>query len=196
MQLQLHPQGVTSVFAIEISAQNSFTAITIRLLLFGGDLLHRALFISLVLSTAVASAVIPSLPANAQKQPPRPKGQFNPHPSTEFDSVPLKEAPPMPLLPQYTGKGMKFENAITMPNFKSSAVYTVLYSVKEPPDLVHEWYMQNLPSGGWVFPKQGATSETIMASLPAKGASVAIQVMGSSRPGFRTSLRIKYSVPR
>jgi hypothetical protein len=147
-------------------------------------------FVSVLSTVPSASAQDNKQPPSATKRPPMTK---NPHPTTEFDTLTLKEAPPMPLLPAYTGKGMKFDSANTCPNFRFGTSYTVRYRLKEAPDIVRDWYLGALTGSGWRVQGDQLSKTNIIAMHTKQKASCGIMVQPLSKmSAYKTMLMIQY----
>lgn len=155
---------------------------------------------ALLLSSALLSAEAPAMaqqpPAQTQqgsKKDSRPPIKKNdPHPTSEFDTTILTTMPPMPLMPEFTGKGTKLVNALTYPNFRYGKCYTVRFNAKEPPSLVHEWYVSALPAAGWKINPNQQDATTLVAKHTKQLASCTVVVQPSGAEGFKTEVMIRY----
>lgn len=116
----------------------------------------------------------------------------SPHPTTEFDTTVLKEYPPMRLLPQYTGKNVKFVNAMSYPNFKFGTCYTVRQLLKEPQAQVLDWYSGALQTTGWKVNSQQSNQNTLVAQHTRELASCTLMMQPTAAPGYKTEITIKY----
>lgn len=131
-------------------------------------------------------------PQQGQKNNRPPIKKNDPHPTNEFDTNILTTMPPMPLLPEYTGKGFKLVNALTYPNFKFGKCYTVRINAKEPASVIHEWYLSALPASGWRLNTEQVDATTIVAKHTKQLASCTIVVQPSGASDFRTEIMIRY----
>lgn len=127
-----------------------------------------------------------------QQQQKRPPGKKESHPTNEFDTTILTTMPPMPLLPEYTGKGWKIVNALTYPNFKHGKCYTVRFNAREPQPMVHDWYMAALPMSGWKLKAEQTDNTTIVAKHTKQLATCTVVVQPSGDAEFRTEVMIRY----
>lgn len=132
----------------------------------------------------------------AAPRPPKPVKQSNPHPTSEYDTVHMKEPPEIGIVPTYSGKGAKFDNGLAYPNLKSTICYTLRYHIKEPQSTVHEWYCSSLPSYGWTINPQQLTETQIIARHKKVPATLAVYVDKSIAPGFKTDLLVRYREAR
>lgn len=143
---------------------------------------------------AVISFATSSL-ANPPK-PPKPTSQHNPHPTSEYDTVHIKEPPDIGIVPMYTGKGAQFVNGLTYPNLKNTVCYTLRFNAKEPMNVVQEWYLSSLPGFGWVINPKQVTSSQVIARHKKVTATIAVYLERSAAPGFKTDILVRYRESR
>ena len=147
---------------------------------------------ALTVALSLASLMLVGSATAQEKQEPKPIVKGNPHPTTEYDTTILTTMPPMPLLPEYSGKGAKLVNALTYPNLKHGKCYTVRMNLIEAQPVVHDWYLHALYGSGWKIKDDQLDQSTIVARHTKERASCTIVVQQSATPGFKTEVMIRY----
>jgi hypothetical protein len=91
----------------------------------------------------------PSTSTGEQLAPTRPKLPFK-RDKKEFSRQILKKAPDLPNLPQYSGHA-KFLTATVAPNARSGTAFSVVYTSKDQPTQVTDWYQNVLGQYKWTI---------------------------------------------
>lgn len=149
---------------------------------------YMALALSVLFVTGSAA------PVQAQSRQPKVNNTTKkpPHPTTEYDTTDLKSMPQLRMMPEYTGKGVKFVSGMTYPNFKTGTCYTIRLQMKEPVSQVQQWYVGAFEMTGWKVSPSQTTSQLVVAQHTKEPIACSIMLNPTAAPGFKTQVTIKY----
>ena len=137
--------------------------------------------------SAQNAASTPSANANAPNQVRK---------KTNYKSKYVTKAFELPGIPTYPGKNSKLLRAVELPNLGKGNI-TVLQSflVKDPPEQVRDYYVQQLSDNKW-NPKSGNRTNTqLQGSRDSEHCQVMVNPAFSSSQGsgYKTMLQIRYT---
>lgn len=128
----------------------------------------------------------------ASMQAPRPLKRFNGSQNSMYYTERLTAPVSAHGLPEYRGKGAKFESGLNYPKLKTGSCVLMRYFCKDRQDEIMRSYRESLQQQGWQINDSQTNSKQLTASKRKEGIYLTLCVFPSSKQGFQSSFEIKY----